>query len=115
MPGQTGQTDNVFYHVTTSENVKGIRAAGLIPNIGPRAQKMNEPYPYIYLFHNRDDMEDAVMNWLGDEFDDDETLILCVIHLPTGIINSLRQNEAAAYEIMCPVQIPQKFIEFETL
>lgn len=57
-----------FYHVTPTENVESIRSQGLIPQIGFRSKLVNEQYPLVYLFGSRIEMEEALMNWLGECF-----------------------------------------------
>lgn len=78
-------TSRVFYHVTPARNVKSIQKKGLVPAIGDRSSELGETEKAIYLFADLTDVEDAVMNWLGDAFDEDETLALLRVELPDGI------------------------------
>lgn len=55
---------------------------GLQPQVGERSRSMDDESG-IYLFASRDDAEDAVMNWLGDQFDD-EPLTLLRVTIPAG-------------------------------
>lgn len=57
-----------MYHVTPIENLPSIKRYGLIPKIGKRSQKLGEPVEAVYLFLNKDEVNDALANWLGDEF-----------------------------------------------
>lgn len=67
-----------MYHVTPTQNVRSIMSTGLIPQVGDRSSKVDEQ-PGIHLFADWDTMEDAVMNWMGDEFEDDELTLLQVM------------------------------------
>ena len=102
-----------FYHVTTQCNLTGIKASGLFPKIGPRSTLAGETTPYIYLFRDYAEMEDAVMNWLGDKLDDDQ-LVLCEIELTEAIERTLVYKKNS-YEVLCPVGIPADCISFSTL
>ena len=65
------------FHVTPKENIKSILKSGLIPKIGYRSQKINEDVPAVYLFTTIEECHNALLNWLGEEFEDvDELLIL---------------------------------------
>lgn len=66
---------DVFYHVTRTDAISSIMKDGLIPSIGERSVKLNEK-PSIFLFKSVDDVENAMMNWLGDEFGDDSVTLL---------------------------------------
>ena len=57
-----------FFHVTRAENLSDIMRGGLVPSIGARSQAAKERHPAVFLFSSRDAMEDALMNWLGEEF-----------------------------------------------
>lgn len=69
-----------FYHVTKKENLLSILKKGLLPTIGDRSKKLNEQ-PAIFLFKSIDELDTALMNWLGDEFDDNEELITLKIDI----------------------------------
>lgn len=59
-----------LYHVTKSSNLESILKSGLIPSVGKRSEQLDEA-PCIFLFPDRDSVEDALANWLGDELDDE--------------------------------------------
>lgn len=61
-----------FYHVTPTKNIPSIMKKGLIPS---SPEDMNDEKG-IYLFKDKEFAIDAVMNWLGDRFDEDEPLTL---------------------------------------
>lgn len=68
-----------FYHLTTRRNLESIRAWGLTPAVGDRSSALGESESRIYLFDSKESVMDALGNWLGEEFDEDEELILLSI------------------------------------
>lgn len=92
-----------FFHVTPSVNLPSILAHGLIPQAGPRSQQIKGDHG-IYLFSSREDAVDAVMNWLGDEFGD-EDLTLLSVRLPPGA-----EVTKEAFEVVCLDPIPADLI-----
>lgn len=72
---------HTFYHVTPARNVRDILTKGLIPKRGSLSSKGNEPEDAIFLFADLDSVENALMNWLGDEFEDEEQLSLLAVIL----------------------------------
>lgn len=97
-----------LYHVTPSFNVDSIQKDGLQPRIGERSLSAGEKTPAVFLFANKDDLEQALMNWLGEIFEDEELVIL-EIQLPLEYKQFLVKNE---YEITCSVTIPPQCIQF---
>ena len=67
------------YHVTRAENIGSIMKDGLVPAIGERSEKLGEQTPAVYLFTSLENMDNALWNWLGEEFEE--------------------ENEAAGFEI----------------
>ncbi len=88
-----------FYHVTPTHNLANIQKNGLQPNIGDRSVKL-EDKAGIYLFNSLDDAENALSNWLGDEFDEDEQLSLLQI-----TSNNIKPNRSH-YETVVDTNIP---------
>lgn len=68
-PARAGDlsTQDTLFHVTPVENWPRIQAEGLKPQIGPRSQLVDETTPAVYLFPTMMDLDDALMQWLGDE------------------------------------------------
>jgi hypothetical protein len=98
-----------MYHVTETSKVPDILKYGLIPQIGPRSEFIGETLPSIYLFKDILDVEDAVCNWLGDEFDANVNLSLLKVFLPkNAIIHS--DIGADMYEVVCRTPIPPENI-----
>ena len=69
----------IVYHVTPTKNVKTIMWNGLHPQIGDRSSKIAGESNGVFVFTSKADAENAVMNWLGDEFDEYEELTLLAI------------------------------------
>jgi len=97
-----------MYHVTSKRNWQKIKREGLQPKIGPRSSKLKEK-PGIFLFTSMDSLEDALMNWLGEEFEDDETLAILKV---TVDINKLIIDPSVRYEAISTQPIPPKDIKF---
>lgn len=75
-------TSCTLFHVTTAAAFEQIRVEGLRPAIRERAAAAGETEAVVYLFPNRVSAEDAVSMWLGDEFDEDEELVLVEVRVP---------------------------------
>ena len=96
----------MYYHVTPTANVPRIMSEGLIPQRGPRSKRMADHG--IFLFEDMETMEDALSNWLGDEFEEDEPLTLLGVELPP---NADIAPETVGFEINVLSSIPPEFIE----
>ena len=66
--GQSG--DIKVWHVTKRSSVSKIMRQGLIPRRGSRSRSANEQQAAIYVFPDSISLEDAMTNWLDDEFAD---------------------------------------------
>lgn len=95
------------FHVSYTKNEESIINNGLIPQTGDRSAKLNDAQG-IYLFKTMDDVENALMNWLGDELDEDEpiTIFQVVIPEPSKLLNT-----NAEYELVYNGIIPPKYIK----
>ena len=78
----------LVYHVTTLLNFQRIRTEGLFPRVGSNARAAGERRPAIYCFRNREDMDNALSNWLGERLQDDVAIL-------TINIESLKQESEA--------------------
>jgi hypothetical protein len=65
-----------LYHITERKNLASILEQGLLPHIGPRASDFGETIPAIYLFESREALEDAILGWLGNEFESEDLICL---------------------------------------
>ena len=93
----------IVYHVTNLTNLSNIKKQGLYPQMGPRSQELGETEKCIFVFINLDDVDEAVSNWLGDEFDDDERLFCITINVPNSWVkDSDVEYEKRIYRIIKP-------------
>jgi hypothetical protein len=92
------------YHVTPASNLLSILERGLIPAIGERSKKI-EDVPYVFLFASKDDLETALYQWLGQEFEDlDEELLFLEVDL------SKTQYQVGSFELTVSKPIASKNI-----
>lgn len=98
-----------YYHVTPTVNLDSILKSGLVPTVGERSQELNE-LPGIFLFPSLDDVVTAVMNWLGDYYDDDVSLTLLQVSIDESILESVVE-----WELICREPILPEFIEIHPL
>lgn len=101
-----------FYHVTLKENIESIMSKGLVPQIGERSKELNEASS-VFLFSNTDDLDNAVMNWLGDwyecEYGDNVELVTIKVTLP---LSFPVEDSIVEYEKISKVVIPSEYITF---
>jgi hypothetical protein len=93
---------SLLLHVTPSVNIRSIQERGLTPIIGERSADAGETTPAIYCFDDGDAIENALLNWLSEVFDEDETLALFMIRLP----KILPIRPAHHYEIVLKEEVP---------
>lgn len=67
---------NYVYHVTPTKNIPFMKVHGIVPK---KPSDMKFERESIYLFKDKLEAEDAVMNWLGDRFRADEPLVILTI------------------------------------
>lgn len=105
-----------LYHVTPASNIKSIMKKGLLPRVGERSAQLGERKA-VFLFPTMEDAEEAVGNWLGDEFDDEENLALLEITLDSDDENLLKEEDddsVAGYECIYLAVIPPSKIKVIT-
>lgn len=105
-----------FFHVTPMENVQNIMEHGLVPQIGERSGAQGEETPAIYLFPTRDDMDNALSNWLGEWFEDAygpaAELAVIKVSLPKDVY--VHYDRTVPYECYVTEPIPSKQLFFFT-
>lgn len=84
------------YHISPAKNVASILEGGLIPTVGERSARFGEGQPAVYLLNCKQACEDALMNWLGEQFDEDEALFIFEVDV-TGL--QLEQSSDCSWEI----------------
>lgn len=102
------------FHVTTEKALPGILEAGLLPQIGERSAQLGESEPAVFLFSSFENMENALWNWLGEVFDEEEERtgehvghVALRVLLPDGF--AVPPDEM--YEIAYPDAIPPENIQ----
>lgn len=101
-------TPSVVYHVTPTKNLPSILKNGLDPTVGPRASQIPGETRAIYVFPDRETTYDAIMNWLGDQFEESEDLALLEINT-TGV--RCRVTRFADYELKIVTPVPPENIK----
>jgi hypothetical protein len=103
----------VFLHVTPLDNLYSILSKGLEPKIGTRSQKIEEKTPAIYLFNSLDDCNNALMNWLGEEFDEDygEGSKVAILKISLPVSKLFNKEDHESYETIQYDHIPAKYIK----
>lgn len=104
--------NNRYFHVTLKQNMGSILANGLIAQIGERSKEIGESQEAVYLFPNREEMETALANWLGECFEDDDDLVILQIDLPEDfpVYREIDSNGNDFYEAYCTCDIPKDYI-----
>jgi hypothetical protein len=101
----SNSTDKAVFHVTLRKNVDSILISGLEPRIGKFSSKLGENIPRVYLFPAAIDMENALMNWLGEELEEEygEDCDVIILKIDVGGLHLARDAE---YELVCTEIIP---------
>lgn len=97
-----------YYHVTLVDNLANISEHGLMPSVGDRSRQLGESSA-IFLFPDQESAEDAVMGWLGDQFEEDDTFALLEVHVPEDI--EVLKTDGVDWEIYVKAQIPPTCIK----
>ena len=95
-----------YYHITRSENVPLIMKDGLLPSKPDDIQDVEG----VYLFKSATAAEDALMNWLGYRFSEEEKLTLLKVD-PRGVGEV--DSSAAGFEVTSMSKIDPQFISVE--
>lgn len=90
-----------YYHVTPEKFVPSILKRGIKAKV-----PANEDERGVYLFKSLDDAVEAIMNWLGDRFDEDEPLAIVVVDAAQIRVSTT----AAAYEVISYSNVPASAI-----
>lgn len=67
-----------FYHVALKSNQDSILATGLQPSVGDRSLAFGEEEKRVYLFDSLESVDSALGSWLGEEFAEDELVLLSI-------------------------------------
>ena len=105
MNGHKGMME--LFHVTPAFNVDSILKEGLIPQVGERTATIQDGMG-VYLFPNYEDCENALMSWLGEEFDEEIPLVSLKVSLPIDF----PLDEEVEWERISRIPIPASCISF---
>ena len=100
----------MYYHVTPIGNLESIMRFGLVPVIGKRSRACGESIAGVYLFSSREDVDTALMSWLGDEFDDDVDLAVLRVECDSAVRGDV-EYEYVCFETIVPECISLDSIE----
>lgn len=103
---------NRYFHVTPAANLSSILSDGIITAIGERSQIVGEKNKAVFLFPDVSSMENALMNWLGEAFEDEENLVILQIDLPDDfpVIREIDSNGDPFYECFTLCNISSEYI-----
>lgn len=87
-----------LYHVTPLRNLSSILKSGLIPSVGARSILAGENYSRVYFFNGKEAYENGLSNWLGDSFEEGESLV--TIEIGSSLIKTpLHIDEKSQFEV----------------
>lgn len=105
------------YHVTLESNLESIKEIGIEPRMGERSERLGEPKPLVYLFPTLGDVETALMNWLGEEFDEvyGDNCRIAILKVDVSGVNveSVVDYEVTTHETIHPNYIYRVLNDFE--
>lgn len=108
----------IAYHITPYHTYQTkIKRHGLMPRIGARSKNIGESVERIYLFDSLDECDNALMNWLGDEYEDMGVKFVAILEINLDGIE-VQQNPHAPWEYWALEHIPPeriKMIKRETI
>ena len=76
------QKYQILWHVTAKKHLPSIKAHGIKPSALTPVDIGDKPA--IFLFKDKNEMEDALQNWMLDKFDEKEPLVCLTIN-PQGL------------------------------
>lgn len=99
----------MYYHVTPVGNLESIMRMGLVPVVGDRSRACGESIAGVYLFSSREDVDDALVSWLGDEFEDDIALAVLAVECENVVPGDV------GYEYVCFETIVPECISLDSI
>lgn len=96
-----------YYHITNKKNLESIKREGLTPRIGKNSEDFGESVPAVYLFPEIESAFEAIINWFGECFEEEDEIVLLEISLD----NIIKIEESSAkYEVLVFEKIPYENI-----
>lgn len=71
----------IFYHASPTILEDFIKSNGLIPKLGERSKHIEDENK-VYLFQEYTDLQNALSGWLGEEFEEIDSITLWEVRLP---------------------------------
>lgn len=101
-----------YFHVTPRKNLSAIQKEGLLAQIGDRSQEAKEEAEAVFLFPSKEDMDNALLNWLGEAFEEEDELIILQIDLPADfpVKRDEDSNGELMYEAYSYKNVPPEYI-----
>jgi phage terminase large subunit-like protein len=110
----------IGYHVTRQINIPSIKKKGLIPKIPLDYGEIGD-IEGVYFFKDKDSVEDALMNWLGERIEeweektgDEYDEVTLVVDL-TGMQNSIIEEDDMFEYIVTDIVTPNRIIDILNL
>ncbi len=92
--------DAPYFHVTTRRRLRhGLKVS--------KPSDM-EDVAVVYMFKDKSTMEDALMNWLLDRFNEDDELV--AIQVNPEFVTELNDVDTAGFEVISRTDIPKEGI-----
>lgn len=98
-----------YFHVTPKACLSGVLETGLVPSVGRRASAAGEPTPRVWLFPSYSSLEDAMLNWLGDELDGLDPVALKIV-LDPEFADRHMTPVPGTFECVCDMTVPPECI-----
>ena len=99
------EKSSYMYHVTPLSNIQSIMENGLNPKMGHNSSAYGEKEERVYLFPTEDHAADALMNWLGDQYDDDVEFALLRVDVSGMSLESEAEYEYYTRSAISPDRI----------
>lgn len=99
----------IVYHSTPKENMESILKNGLIPQVGPRSELLDEE-AVIFFFRTIDDLDNGLLNWFGELFED-EDLVTFEVNLDKPYFEDCAEYEVKSLTHIQPERI--KFLRYD--
>jgi hypothetical protein len=93
-----------LFHITDRAALPAILREGLLPQLGARSTLCGETIPAVFVFVALECCEDALMNWVGEAFPEDELVVLELNYAPRA------SRQDVDYELSILERIPPEAI-----
>ena len=101
-----------LYHVTPAKNLPKILEQGLVPQVGPRAERMGEEMPGVFLFETPENLRDRMKRGFLRDFKKGTELSILEVSIPSHLYIqplSLRWN---SWDYWTDEKIPPRYLRY---